>query len=171
MPPMNDLRPDDVNESDFLKHMSAASPSLAKVHTDEPFEWRPASVEQGNDPTTYRARGFFRSRVSLPCDRITNMAALAYVSDKFLLGTALNANPEALGERMRNLSTAASLTHTLSFHDPDVRVDDWLVAERETSWAANGRVIIQQKIWHVASGRFILECMQEAITWLKPAKL
>ncbi|KAI0005214.1 Thioesterase/thiol ester dehydrase-isomerase [Xylariaceae sp. FL0662B] len=140
MPAMDGLKPEDVDDNEFLRHMGDGSPDIAKIHAGEPFEWRPASIEQGNDePTKYRARGFFRSRTLLPYDRATNLAALAYVSDKWLAGTALSANPKEIGERMKNLATVASLTHNLSFHDPDVRVDEWLVAERDTSWGANGR--------------------------------
>ncbi|KAK7742430.1 acyl-CoA thioesterase [Diatrype stigma] len=171
MPAMDGLQPADVGGDEFLKHMKAGSPSLAKIHAGEPCEWRPAAVEQGDAPTKYRARGFFRSRTPLPRDRTTNIAALAYVSDKWLAATALNANPEAMGDRMGNLAMIASLTHTLSFHYPDVRVDEWLVAERETSWGADGRVMIHQKIWHVGTGRLSLDCTQEAVVRLKPAKL
>lgn len=67
---------------------------------------------------------------------------------------------------MRNLATAASLTHTLSFHDPDVRVDEWLVAERDTSWGAEGRVIMHQKIWHLGSKRLVLDYTQEVVVYL-----
>ncbi|KAI2601697.1 Thioesterase/thiol ester dehydrase-isomerase [Hypoxylon sp. NC1633] len=158
MPDVDGLRSEDLNGEEFLKHMRAGHPSLAKAHAGEPFEWRPAAVEQGDDPSKYRARGFFRSRTQLPRDRTINLAALAYVSDKWFIGTALSANPKAVGERMRNLATAASLTHTLSFHDLDVRVDEWLVAERHTSWGAEGR-------------RLVLDCTQEAVVWLKPSKL
>ncbi|XXG96142.1 hypothetical protein Hte_002421 [Hypoxylon texense] len=113
MPDIKGLRPEDLGGEDFLKHMCAGHPSLAKTHAGEPFEWRPAAVQQGDDPTKYRVRGYCRSQTPLPRDRTTNLAALAYVSDKRFIGTALHANPEAVGERMRNLATAASLTHTL----------------------------------------------------------
>ncbi|KAI1171059.1 thioesterase-like superfamily-domain-containing protein [Nemania sp. FL0916] len=173
MPHMDGMRPEDVHENEFLRSMSAAGSTLGKTHAEEPFEWRPAAVtavKEGDDPTSYRARGFFRSRTPI-LDNSVNLAALAYASDKFFLGTALNANPGGLGERMRNLSMAASLTHNLSFHDPQVRVSDWLVAERDTSWGANGRIIVHQKVWHVDSGQLVMSCTQEAIVWLKPAKL
>ncbi|KAI0154253.1 thioesterase-like superfamily-domain-containing protein [Xylariaceae sp. FL1272] len=173
MPNMDGMRPEDVNENELLRHRSAAGPTLGKAYADEPFEWRPAAVtavEEGDDPTSYRARGFFRSRCAL-FDKSANLAALAYASDKFFIGTALNANPRGLGDRMRNLSITASLTHNLSFHDPQVRVGDWLAVERETSWGANGRVIVHQKAWHVDSGRLVMDCTQEAVVWLKSAKL
>lgn len=115
--------------------------------------------------------GSSASRTPLPRDRTTNLAALAYGSDKWLGPTALDANPEAMGKRMGTLAMVASLTHTVSFHCPEVRVDEWLVAERETSWGADGRVVIHQKIWHVETGRLALECTQEAVVRLKPAKL
>lgn len=79
---------------------------------------------------------------------MTNSIALAYVLDKLSIVTALSTSAEALGERMHKLVTAASLTHALSFHDPDVLVDELLAAQQDTLWGAN---------WHVRSERLVLD--------------
>lgn len=71
-----------------------------------------------------------------------HLAAFSYLSDEFPFGTALATGLKAAGKGFRNVAMGVSLTHTVSFHDPQARIDGWLVLERETSWGADGRVVI-----------------------------
>lgn len=54
-----------------------------------------------------------------------------------------------------------SLDHTIYFHDvKGLRVDEWLLSEVQTSWAANGRGLIHQKMW-TKDGMLVATCIQE----------
>jgi acyl-CoA thioesterase-2 len=72
---------------------------------------------------------------------------------------------------MRNVTLGATLTHNISFHDPQVKIDEWLVLERETSWGDEDRVLVHQRLWNLDSGRLILSGTQEALIRLKGLRL
>lgn len=94
------------------------------------------------------------------------------MSDELLLGVAIFANQEATGPRNRNVAMVATLNRHLWFHDPSVKVDQWMVGERGTSWGADGRVlIIRQSVWDQKSGRLVMACVQEALIQLKDSHL
>lgn len=122
----------------------------------------------GDDPTSFRFRGFVRSTPLSTEDTLTHLAALAYASDDLFFGTALAANPIAVGQGWRNLT---SLTHNVSFHDPHAKMDEWIVVERETSWGAMGRVVVHQKMWNRQTGKLILSGSQEALVRLRGPKI
>lgn len=54
-----------------------------------------------------------------------------------------------------------SLDHTIYFHSPrQLRADEWLFSEVNTSWARDGRGLIHQKIW-MQNGTLVATCIQE----------
>ncbi|KAK8064545.1 acyl-CoA thioesterase II [Apiospora phragmitis] len=141
---------------------------------DEPFDWRPAAMELGDLPSDARTMGFSRSTTPLSSSSAggssataTNLAALAYMLDEMLLVVVIFANPEAVGPESRHVALAVTLNHHLWFHDPGVRVDRWMMGERRTSCGADGRVLIQQKVWDHETGRLVMTCAQEALIRLK----
>jgi acyl-CoA thioesterase-2 len=85
------------------------------------------------------------------------------MSDEFSFGPALAANPMALEKGLRNIAMAASLAHNVSFLNPLVKVDEWIVLERKTSWGAEGRVLVSQQIWSLETGRLVMSGTQEAL--------
>jgi acyl-CoA thioesterase-2 len=174
MPDLDGLRPEDIDKESFARDLiatNAPSAPIPKLHPAEPFDWRPLALERPSDPVKYRYRGFARARSPIRGGMVEQLAAFAYMSDKWLLGAVINANSKALGPMNRNLAMMATLTHQVSFHDPSARVDEWLVAERETSWGARGRVAIHQKVWNASTGRLVMSCTQEAVVRLKGSKL
>jgi acyl-CoA thioesterase len=84
-------------------------------------------------------------------------------TDKIFLGMATYANPDKVGNKVENVTMVATLSHTISFHDPTVKVDEWMVLERTTSWGGNGRVRLHQLTWDLKTGRLIMSCEQEAL--------
>ncbi|RYP24948.1 hypothetical protein DL765_000176 [Monosporascus sp. GIB2] len=170
-PVIGNVVPDDIPKHAnrrFFENYQSGSLQAFKPE-DEPFDWRPARHTLTRDPTEYRATGFSRSQPLSDHSTAVNLAALAYMSDELLLGIAIFANPEVVGPQSRNVAMAASLNHHIWFHDPNVRVDEWMVGERWTSCGADGRTLIHQRIWDLKSGRLVMTCTQEALIRLKSA--
>ncbi|KAI1329172.1 Thioesterase/thiol ester dehydrase-isomerase [Xylariaceae sp. FL0255] len=146
-------------------------PILQLTPDEVAFDWRFIGLETADSPSGFRTRSFVRSPPLSTRDRSVHLAALAFLSDEFIFGIALFANPAAVGLNMKNISLGASLTHTVSFHDAEVEVDDWLIVERDTSWGDDGRVLVNQRMWNVRTGRLVISGVQEALVRLKDAKL
>ena len=54
----------------------------------------------------------------------------------------------------------ATLNHTIWFHDPFVRLDDWLLVKRKSSWVGHGRCLVEQQFWD-KQGALVATCVQE----------
>jgi acyl-CoA thioesterase II len=175
MPDLGDLTPDQVDPQAMQAMQTAMlDPSvrmMRRTAEETPFDLRPFALEMGEDPSQCRIRGFIRTPSLSTSSHLAHLPALAYLSDESLFGTALAANPAAVGRGFRNVSLGASLTHNVSFHDPQARTDMWMVIERETSWGAEGRVLVHQKLWDIESGRMVMSVTQEALIRLKETKL
>lgn len=174
-PPKIDISPEDIPAEavdKFNASLISQSVPLLKHKTDEmPFDWRIVGMEMTGNATDARLRAFVRSR-PLSSERPSlHLAAFVYLSDQWGFGVALAANPKAVGRGMHNVAFGASLTHNLTFHDSRVKVDDWLIVERETSWGGEGRVLVHQKVWDVKTGRLVMSGTQEAVVRLKESKL
>jgi acyl-CoA thioesterase II len=175
IPDLDGLLPKDI-QTTSMQTMQTTSldrdvPLLQLNDDERPFDWRPIGLEMTGKPEEFRIRSFVRSPAMSSADPAVHLAALAYMSDEFSFGPALLANPKAVGRGMRNVALGASLIHNITFHDPRVKVDEWLVLERETSWGAEGRVLVHQRLWALDSGRLVLSGMQEALIRLKGPQL
>ncbi|KAH8890389.1 Thioesterase/thiol ester dehydrase-isomerase [Thozetella sp. PMI_491] len=172
MPDLDGVHPDDI-DAESLQTMRRAMvgeklslPQLAA--DDKSLDWRPLGMDFVEDPSKFRLRGFVRAPAGLStASPAVHLAAFGFASDEMSFGPALAANATVLGRGFRNISTAASLTHNISFHDPQARIDDWVVLERDTTWGASGRVLVSQRIWGLKSGRLIMSGTQEALILLK----
>ncbi|CAP98016.1 Pc22g07280 [Penicillium rubens Wisconsin 54-1255] len=91
------------------------------------------------------------------------LAALAYMSDAYLIGAAVQVHDvagQAFGTKM---AMAASLNHTIYFHNPEaVRADEWMCSERESPWAGNDRALVVQRVWS-PEGILVATCVQEGV--------
>ncbi|KAI1504191.1 hypothetical protein F5X99DRAFT_372794 [Biscogniauxia marginata] len=45
--------------------------------------------------------------------------------------------------------------------------DEPMLGERETSWGANGRVLVHQRFWNAKTGRLVMLGSQEGLVRLK----
>ncbi|KAF3066432.1 Acyl-coenzyme A thioesterase 8 [Daldinia childiae] len=175
LPDLSGVSPDDIPEG-LNQKMPAASASpdgpFKQLDSDgEPFDWRPLRFALTNEPYTCRSHSFARSLPLSTTSAAVNLAALAYMSDQVLFSIAIYANPDKVGERAKNVTMGATLSHNVSFHDPAVKVDEWMVVERETSWGGGGRVLIHERIWDLKSGSLVMTCMQEALIRLRDSKI
>ncbi|KAI0476376.1 thioesterase-like superfamily-domain-containing protein [Xylariaceae sp. FL0804] len=171
MPDIGGLRPDGISEEKLQQVMDAnLSRSVPLMRIDareEPFEWRPFNSPRGVAPTEFWERSFVRSPAFTSADPHLHQAALAWLSDTYTLGAALNANPGKVGKHMRNVKMGATLTNSISLHEPTAKVDQWMLGERVTSWGDNTRAIIHQRFWDVTTGRLVMSGTQEIVIRLR----
>lgn len=175
MPDLGGRGPEDIEVDNVQKFQaSIVDPSVPLLQLgaeDRAFDFRPLGMEMSSQPSQFRIRTFVRAPPLSTRDPLVHLAALAYLSDEFSFGPALAANPKAVGKGMRNVAMGASLTHNVSFHNPQALVDEWMIIERETSWGAEGRVLVYQRLWNLKSGQLVLSGTQEAVVRLKDTKL
>ncbi|KAK7915224.1 Mannosyl-oligosaccharide 1-2-alpha-mannosidase [Apiospora marii] len=177
LPSLDGLGPDSISEDhnrQILAAFSGADALLRPPSFSEggAFDWRPFGFVQAKNPWDCRVRSFVRSQGPLSDSNhstpAVNLAALAYLSDESLIGIAMYANPKQMGKGTRNITMAATLNHKITFHDPHVKADEWMVLERSTSWGGNGRVLLRQQTWNLGSGRLIMTVEAECLLRLKP---
>ncbi|KAI1817165.1 Thioesterase/thiol ester dehydrase-isomerase [Poronia punctata] len=171
-----DGTPDDVDPTAMAAMQKSmvdpSTPVLLQKPQERLLDWRPYSLEAADEPTGFRVRGFVKAGRQLSTrDPVAHLTSLAYASDDLFFGIALAANPVVVGRGWRNVAFAASLTHNVSFHDTDAKIDDWLVLERETSWGAEGRVMVHQRFWARDTGNLVLSASQEAVIRLRGPKM
>ncbi|TLS30312.1 hypothetical protein PpBr36_02793 [Pyricularia pennisetigena] len=136
-------------------------------------------------PHSFRLRSYVRSSPLSPAaGPAEHLASLAFLTDEWLMALVNLAHPEMLSRRPRELLTIdpaeqvttirppsiavqASIHHNILFHDASVRADGWLISERLTSWAAEGRVLVEQRLWSLETGRLVLSSWQEGLVRLK----
>jgi len=105
-----------------------------------------------------RQRFWVRSRQPLPDDPLVHVCAVTYVSDLFLISSAMP--PHGLAAGGRSVS-AASLDHAVWFHAP-FRFDDWLFYDQSSSWAAGARALCRGLLFD-RSGTLVASVMQEGM--------
>ncbi|WP_346796027.1 acyl-CoA thioesterase II [Halomonas sp. Bachu 37] len=109
-----------------------------------------------------RKRIWFRLSDALPDDPILHRYLLAYSSDFHLLTTSLV--PHGLVHPDPNLKIA-SLDHAVWFHH-DVRVNDWLLYDMDSTWAGGGRGFSRGSIYN-RDGILVASSAQEGLTRMK----
>jgi len=88
-----------------------------------------------------RAQYWIRSASPLPDDPLTQLAGLAYLSDYFLVSTALLKHPVAMQNVM-----LASLDHAMWFHSPP-RADEWILVEAISPFAGGARGLTRAEMF------------------------
>lgn len=130
---------------------------------DRPFEFRPVYPPQFTDVEARppRQQVWLRAVDTLPDDEDLHRNMLAYVSDYYLLPTALR--PHALSLFSPNLQVA-SLDHALWLHRP-FRLDEWLLYSIESPNAAGARGLSRGQIFR-RDGALVANVVQEGVTRL-----
>jgi acyl-CoA thioesterase-2 len=82
-----------------------------------------------------RAQYWIRSSAPLPDDPLTHLAGLTYLSDYFLVSTALLKHPAEMAAKNVMM---ASLDHALWFHAPP-RADEWMLVDAVSPFAGGAR--------------------------------
>jgi acyl-CoA thioesterase II len=125
-----------------------------------PFEFRPVeppsfSRRQKSDPVKHI---WFRAVDRLPDDEALHHCLLAYVSDFYLLDTAMM--PHGLSFTAPQLMVA-SIDHAMWFHR-NVRVDDWLLYATDSPSASGARGFTRGSLF-ARDGRLVASTAQEGL--------
>lgn len=94
----------------------------------------------------------------LPPDPRMHQAAIAYVSDMFILDPILLSHGRTWTE---NVMLGASLDHAIWFHH-DLDATEWLLFDQQSSVAAHGRGLASAQVW-TQSGKLVASLTQEAL--------
>ena len=125
------------------------------------FSWEvrfPDLPPRRDTPTDEPGRTWFRVRGDLGDDRAAHAAALTHGSDLFLLGSAVRRHGIVLGTPDVFVT---SLDHTIWFHESP-RVDEWLLYDQRSAWAAGGRALCRGRFW-TTDGRLVATVAQEGL--------
>jgi acyl-CoA thioesterase-2 len=134
---------------------------------DKPFEFRfvdPLHFMPGVEPQCTQHL-WFRATGRLPNDANLHSSLLAYVSDYYLLSTAVRAHGTALG---REVPLAISLDHAVWFHRP-ARVDEWLLYSIDSPSASGARGFTRASIF-TRTGHLIASTAQEGLMRARKAR-
>ena len=157
-----------ADEPDFISHADLA-PSLATPVDDgstdpaEAFDTRIVGDVDVNDPELVGPPELdvWVRTVRAPQDQAVNRALLAYVSDGFLIGTAMRPH-EGVGQSQAHVSIAtAVVSHTLTFHE-DIDMGDWVLLSHASGHAGHGRSHGSARVFD-ASGQLIASYVQDAM--------
>jgi acyl-CoA thioesterase-2 len=125
-----------------------------------PFEFRPTqppSFLRREDASPQRSV-WFRAVAPLPDEEALHRCLLAYVSDFYLLDTALM--PHGTLTSLENL-VMASIDHAMWFHR-SVRVDDWLLYSTDSPSAGGARGFTRGSLF-ARDGRLVASTSQEGL--------
>ncbi|KAK5806142.1 hypothetical protein VI817_000400 [Penicillium citrinum] len=82
----------------------------------------------------------------------------------------LETHKEKCEKNISRVSMMVSLDHTIYFHNMEnLRADEWLLSEVRSSWAGDGRGLVQQRIW-ARNGTLLATCIQEVSEICAPCK-
>jgi acyl-CoA thioesterase II len=129
-----------------------------------PFEFRPVEVPSFLRPQTPgvsfspRRNLWFRAVDGLPDDDALHRCLLAYVSDFYLLDTAMIAHGIS---QLQTKLTIASIDHAMWFHRR-VRVDDWLLYSTDSPSASGARAFARGSVF-ARDGRLVASTCQEGL--------
>jgi acyl-CoA thioesterase-2 len=103
-------------------------------------------------------RVWLRSSQPLGADPLVHQCAVTYVSDLFLLASALPPHRLVIDDPSLQV---ASLDHAVWFHAP-FRADEWLYYEMEGTWAGGARALCRGTLFD-RHGSLIASVMQEGL--------
>ncbi|PAV82247.1 hypothetical protein WR25_24503 [Diploscapter pachys] len=152
----------ELSPTDSVRKRIQGYDSIVYTSDTDLFEMRPTDIEAyygiSKDARPkmcfwMRTRGDLSSQ-----DSKLHRHLIAYNTDSVLVGTAVrphyahNFHPSML----------FSLDHNIWFHSPDMRADEWLLYETESSIARDARAFITGRLW-TRDGTLLLSTAQEAI--------
>jgi acyl-CoA thioesterase II len=130
------------------------------VEQKRPFEFRPTQALEVLDPkkSPPSRSVWFRTVAPLPDNEVLHRCLLAYVSDFYLLDTALM--PHGLSMSRQDM-VIASIDHAMWFHRP-LRVDEWLLYSTDSPSASGARGFARGSVFS-QDGRLVASTSQEGL--------
>ena len=132
-----------ADEPDFVRHADPApaiGPPSGVEHGEDAFDISIVGDVDISDPALVGPPDLdVWIRVpDAPADPAVEQALLAYITDGFLIATAMRPH-EGVGQAQAHVTVATSVvSHTLTFHEP-VSVRDWLLLAQHSDHAGRGR--------------------------------
>lgn len=165
VPPPESLRDLRTVYADLAAELPVVGRRLLKGNT--PFEFRPVDLIDYRAPRAEppAQHVWFRVTDPLPPDEELHRCLLAYVSDYYLIGTALR--PHGVSIASPDL-VVASIDHAMWFHR-EVRIDDWLLYAMDSPSASGMRGFARGSIY-ARDGRLIASTTQEGLIRRVPAR-
>lgn len=168
--PMPDVPPPESlpDLRDVIEAQHAPLPKAVERFTgrDSPFEFRSVQPLDYLQPRREEPRldVWFRTVDKLGDDEQQHRCLLAYVSDYYLIGTAMRPH----GYTMASPGiVVASIDHAMWFHRP-MRVDDWLLYSIESPSASGARGFARASLF-ARDGRLVASTAQEGLLRVMPA--
>jgi len=147
------------NDNDFYRRLKRGPDTESELQ-HEPIDYRTVDKINYLSPKKREPRlaVWMRANGDLPDDQAAHETLLAYMSDRYLMGTAML--PLGLTFNSPNLMVA-SLDHGLWFHD-DFRADEWLFYDLRSTRASQGRGMNFGSIY-TRDGRLVATAVQEGL--------
>jgi acyl-CoA thioesterase-2 len=151
------LTEEDLARAVWLPHLR----SNVAVDFRFPEEY-PRVANTRGEPRPPNQRAWIRASEPLGDDPVIHTAAFAYLSDLFLLSSALPPHTVTIENPRLQL---ASLDHTIWFHE-QFRIDEWHLYEQEGSWMGHGRGLCRGYLYN-RSGTLVASTTQEGLLRLR----
>jgi len=134
--------------------------SAAAIQEKSIVELKPVSPEDFFLRKAEGTRGLYwiKSNSKLPDDALTQASALAYLSDYFLISTAILKHTVSMISEQVML---ASLDHAMWFHRPS-RADEWILVDALSPFAGGARGFTRGQLWD-RDRRLIASVAQEGL--------
>lgn len=96
-----------------------------------------------------------------PDDPMVDQALLAFISDGFLIATAMRPHAGVGQAQAHKSVTTSVVSHTITFHEP-FSLSDWLLLAHHSDHAGSGRAHGRAEV-HSADGRLVASYVQDAV--------
>jgi acyl-CoA thioesterase II len=168
--PMPDVPPPEAlpDLREAIESQHPPLPAAVKRFTgrDSPFEFRSVQALDFLKPVRDEPRQdvWFRTVDRLGDDEQQHRCLLAYVSDYYLIGTAMRPHGYTMASPGM---VVASIDHAMWFHRP-MRVDDWLLYSMESPSASGARGFARASLF-ARDGRLVASTAQEGLLRVRKA--
>jgi acyl-CoA thioesterase II len=153
--------PDLIRHADTYKPVAGPSESVPSGEAAGAWEVRVVGGVDVSDPDAVGPAELdvWTRVVGAPSDPAVNQALLAFVTDGFLIGTAMRPH-QGVGQALahRTLSTGV-LSHTITFHEP-VSAGEWMLLTQRSPYAGRGRSYGTAHVFD-SDGRLVASFVQD----------
>ncbi len=151
-----------TSDEEYLQRLAEEHPNLVTpgMRNAQPIEIRRLQIIDPMSPEITKPQTglWMRSKGTLANEPIIHQTMLAYLSDYFLMGTALLPHGVTF---FNSKLQGASLDHVLYFHD-NFRADQWLYYHMDSPVSSGGRGLNRGTVY-TQDGRLVASSIQEGL--------